>query len=78
MLDTGPVGTATIRVVGDGKVLATTDVKFGGSAPLHVLVRDVLRLRIEVTGPATAQLPRLVLGGVRLVGNPDDLDQIGA
>jgi len=31
-----------------------------------------------VTGPlASGTSPRLVLGDVRLVGNPDDLDRIG-
>lgn len=78
MLDTGPVGAGTIRVFGDGKVLATQDVRFGTAQPLHVTIRNVLRLRIEVSGPAASQQPRLVLGGVRLVGNPDQLDQLEA
>lgn len=77
MLDTGALGSATIKVLGDGKLLATQEVQFGTATPLRVTVRDVLRLRIEVTGQAAAKQPRLVLGGVRLVGNPGDLDLIG-
>ncbi|MBB1495149.1 PASTA domain-containing protein [Propioniciclava sp. MC1595] len=77
MLDTGGVGSATVRVLGDGTQLATMDVAFGTSQPLRVPVRDVLRLRIEVTGPEASPRPVLVLGDIRLVGDPDKLDQLG-
>lgn len=76
MLDTAAVGTGTIRILGDGKVLATQEVRFGTAEPLHVTIRNVLRLRIEVSGPTSNTQPKVVLGGVRLVGNPDQLDQI--
>lgn len=78
MLDEGGQSDARVKVIGDGKVLSTSQIRFGTKTTLHVSVRGVLRLRIEVTGPSVSGTsPRLVLGDVRLVGNPDDLDQIG-
>jgi len=77
MLDEGGQSDARVKVIGDGKALSTSEVRFGTKTALHVSVRGVLRLRIEVTGPSVSGTsPRLVLGDVRLVGNPDDLDQI--
>lgn len=78
MLDRGGQSDARVKVIGDGKTLSASEVRFGTKTTLHVSVRGVLRLRIEVTGPsASGTAPQLVLGDVRLVGNPDDLDQIG-
>lgn len=77
MLDTAPVGLATIRIIGDGKVLSTHNLQFGTATPLRLDVRGVLRLRFEVVEPTDGDRPRVVLGDIRLVGNPDDLDQIG-
>ncbi len=79
MLDSAGMAGATLRVLGDGNALATVDVAFGAAQELRVDVTDVLRLRLEVTGaPSSGEAPRLVLGNVRLVGDPAELDQIGS
>lgn len=69
-------GTATLRVIGDGKTLATVPLSFGTTQNVRVEVRDVLRLRLEVTA-RTGERPAIVLGQPRLVGNPNELDVLG-
>lgn len=77
MDDRGATGKALVKVVGDEKVLATSEVAFGKITPLHVDVRGVLRLRIEAVTAATDSTPQVILGEPRLVGVPAELDQIG-
>lgn len=75
--DRGDTGEATLRVLGDGKRLAQHRVAFGTSRDIRVEVSGVLRLRLEVEGRTADARPQLVLGTVRLVGDPLQLDQIG-
>lgn len=77
MDDRGDQGSGTLRVLGDGRRLARHQVSFGTSKDIRVDVSGVLRLRVEVQGQAAGVSPSLVLGTVRLVGNPTELDQIG-
>lgn len=65
-----PHGTAAVRVVGDGKVLLDTTVAYGTATPLALDVSNVLRLEITYSASTPGSGTRLVLGDVRLVGDP--------
>ena len=70
-LDSGEAGTATVRVLGDGAVLAEVPVQYGATTPLRVDVTGVLRLRVEVH--ATGGAPTVVLGDARVLGTQEQV-----
>ncbi|MFC7961306.1 PASTA domain-containing protein [Rhodococcoides kroppenstedtii] len=76
--DRGGAGGARVRILGDGRELAAVDVSLGRTVPVRVDTRNVLRLRIEVTGASGATAPDVVLGDARLSGTPAGLDLIAA
>jgi hypothetical protein len=76
--DRGRTGGATVSVIGDGRVLSTTQVGLGISQHVVVPIGDVLRLRIEVTTGDTKQNPKVLLGDARLLGLPQGLDVIAS
>ncbi len=71
MLDRGEQGTAVLRVIGDDRLLSETPVAYGGTAPLRVDVRGVLRVRIEVQ--ITGGDPTVVVGDGRVVGTAEQV-----
>lgn len=75
LLDTGERGTAIVRFIGDDVVLFTQEVTFGSASEVRVDVRDVLRLRMEVTGSSNGIVAVLANGIVRAPA--EDLSLIG-
>lgn len=69
--DTGEPGRATVRVFGDGALLAETRAVYGETTALKVDLRDVLRLRMEVS--VIDGDPTIVLGDARLLGTSAQL-----
>ncbi|MGY1670327.1 PASTA domain-containing protein [Geodermatophilus sp. SYSU D00710] len=61
---------ATLTVLGDGRVLARLDVRYGQSQPLSVPIGGVLRLDLQYasSGEGSGQL---AFGDARIVGSPD-------
>jgi hypothetical protein len=76
--DRGGTGGATVRILGDGRVLATVNVGIGHSEPIRVDLRDVLRLRIETVTSDQEHSPKVVLGDARLLGLKEALDAIAS
>lgn len=74
--DQGNTGEATVRVLGDGVLLAEARARYGETTDIRVDLRDVLRLRIEVV--TVSGEPDVVLGDARLLGTADQLAALEA
>ena len=74
--DRGDVGRAAVRVLGDGKVLAEATAAYGETTQVRVDLREVLRLRIEIS--AVDGEPVAVLGDARLLGTSEQLADLEA
>ena len=70
-------GSATVRVLGDGKQMASVQVSEKPQQQ-RIDVTDVRTLRIEVTGNATAvdNPPIIAFGDAVLQGRPDQIDAL--
>ena len=76
--DRGGTAGAAVTVLGDGRPLATVSVGLGHSEPIRVDLRDVLRVRIEMTTGDPDHAPKVVLGDARLLGTKEGLDAIAS
>lgn len=70
--DTGNTGTARVRLIGDGKVLADKSVRFGATTKLRVDVSKVLRLKVTVTTSSTDSVT-VILGDATLLASEANL-----
>lgn len=72
--DERDAGSATVRVLVDGKLVGSWEVRANNATPIRVLLRGATRLRLEVI--ARTGSPRAVFGTARLVGQQARLDEL--
>lgn len=71
-----PAATARIRIAVDDRVLLDTEVGYGTSTPIALDVTAGLRLTVSYSTANRSGSGRLVLGDVRLVGDPAGIDAL--
>lgn len=64
--DATPGTTATLEILADGNVVATSQVTFGKPVPISVPVNGVIQLSIRVSAPADVEI---VLAGASIAGS---------
>lgn len=71
--DATPGTSATVEILADGNVIATSQVTFGKPAPISVPVTGVIQLSVRVTAPADVEL---VLGGAAVAGSDEAIAEL--
>lgn len=66
--------TSRIRVIGDGKPIATATATLGKATTVKVPVTGVLRVRIEIS--TSDDNARVVLGDARVTGSATEIDRL--
>ncbi|SMG44653.1 NPCBM/NEW2 domain-containing protein [Agreia pratensis] len=75
-LDSAEQGAARLQIFGDGVLLVDQPIEFGKSSVISVDVRNVLRLKLVVSGAANG--PTAVLGNGIVRATPDEVALIRA
>ena len=71
-----PAATARVRIAVDDRVLLDTEVAYGATTPIALDVTGGLRLTVTYSTANRSSTGRLVLGDVRLVGDPAGIDAL--